>query len=74
VKIHLQDKMIVSYQSLKNIENLLPPRQFPRIHKSFIISLSKTEVIEGNQVKIRDKMIPIGTNYKSEFEKIISRC
>ncbi len=73
VKIHLQDKMIVSYQSLKNIENLLPPRQFPRIHKSFIISLSKTELIEGNHVKIKDKMIPIGTNFKAEFDKIISR-
>jgi len=73
VKIHLQDKVIVSYQSLKNIENILPPMQFPRIHKSFIISLSRADLIEGNQVKIRDKMIPIGTNFKADFEKLISR-
>jgi len=71
VKIFLQDKMIVSYQSLKNIENLLPPNQFPRIHKSYIISLAKIELIEGNQVKIKDKMIPIGTNYKAEFDRLI---
>ena len=73
VKIHLQDKMIVSYQSLKNIENILPTRQFPRIHKSFIISLSRADLIEGNHVKIRDRMIPIGTNFKADFEKLISR-
>jgi DNA-binding LytR/AlgR family response regulator len=73
VKIHLQERMIVSYQSLKNIETLLPPRQFPRIHKSFIISLSKADLIEGSQVKIRDRMIPIGTNFKAEFDKLISR-
>jgi DNA-binding LytR/AlgR family response regulator len=71
VKVFTTDRMIVTYQSLKNIETLLPPRTFPRIHKSFIISLPKVELIEGNQVKIRDRMIPIGTNYKTEFEKLI---
>jgi len=71
VKIFTIDKMIVSYQSLKNIETLLPPKAFPRIHKSFIISLSRIDMIEGNQVKIKDRMIPIGTNYKAEFERLI---
>jgi DNA-binding LytR/AlgR family response regulator len=71
VKIFTTDKMIVSYQSLKNIETLLPAKQFPRIHKSFIIALSRIDMIEGNQVKIKDRMIPIGTNFKSEFEKLI---
>jgi len=71
VKIFLQDKMIVSYQSLKNIENLLPHKQFPRIHKSYIISLAKIELIEVNQIKIRDKIIPIGTNFKAEFDGLI---
>jgi DNA-binding LytR/AlgR family response regulator len=71
VKVFTTDKMIVTYQSLKNIETLLPPKSFPRIHKSYIVSLAKVELIEGNQVKIRDRMIPIGTNYKAEFEKLI---
>jgi len=71
VKIYTIDKMIVSYQSLKNIETLLPPKSFPRIHKSYIISLSRIDMIEGNQVKIKERMIPIGTNYKSEFERLI---
>jgi len=71
VKIYTTDRMIVSYHSMKNLENLLSPKQFPRIHKSFIVSLSKIELIEGNQVKLRDRYIPIGTIYKSEFEKLI---
>ena len=71
VKVFTTDRMIVTYQSLKNIETLLPPKTFPRIHKSFIISLHRVELIEGNQVKIRDRMIPIGTNYKTDFEKLI---
>ncbi|HSN49782.1 MAG TPA: LytTR family DNA-binding domain-containing protein, partial [Bacteroidales bacterium] len=71
VKIFTADKMIVSYQSLKNIEHLLPVKSFPRIHKSYIISLAKVDLIEGNQVKIRDQYIPIGSNFKAEFDKLI---
>jgi DNA-binding LytR/AlgR family response regulator len=71
VKIYTTNRMIVSYHSMKNMENLLSPKQFPRIHKSFIVSLSKIDLIEGNQVKLRDRYIPIGTNFKSEFEKLI---
>ena len=71
VKIFTNDKMIVSYQSLKNIESLLPPKSFPRVHKSFIIALSRIDLIEGNQVKIKDRLIPIGTNFKTDFERLI---
>jgi DNA-binding LytR/AlgR family response regulator len=71
VKIYTADRMIVSYQSLKNIETMLPARTFPRIHKSFIISLPKIDLIEGNHVKIKDRLIPVGTNYKAEFDKLI---
>lgn len=71
VKIYTTDKMIVSYQSLKNIETLLPSKLFPRIHKSFIIALSRVDLIEGNHVKIKDRLIPIGTNFKTDFEKLI---
>ena len=71
MKVFTAEKMMVTYQSLKNIEAMLPPQSFPRIHKSFIIALSRIDLIEGNQVKIRDRLIPIGTNFKNDFEKLI---
>jgi DNA-binding LytR/AlgR family response regulator len=71
VKIFTEDRMIVSYQSLKNIETMLPPKRFPRVHKSYIVSLSRIDLIENNQIRIRERLIPIGTNYKAEFEKLI---
>ncbi|MBC8315134.1 MAG: response regulator transcription factor [Bacteroidales bacterium] len=71
VKIYTHERMIVSYQSLKNVETILPPNRFPRVHKSYVISLSKVELIEGNQVRIGEKFIPIGSNYKMEFEKLV---
>ncbi len=71
VKIYTTERMIVSYQSLKHIESILLPAKYPRVHKSYVISLSKVEMIEGNQVRIKDKFIPIGSNYKMEFEKLV---
>jgi DNA-binding LytR/AlgR family response regulator len=71
VKVYTKERMIVSYQSLKNLESVLPPRAFPRIHKSFIVSLSKIETIEGNQVRIQDRFIPVGNNYKADFDSLI---
>jgi len=71
VKIYTSERMIVSYQSLKHIETILPANKFPRVHKSYLISLSKVDMIEGNQVRITDKFIPIGSNYKLEFEKLV---
>lgn len=71
VKIHTTGKMIITYQSLKNIEALLPASAFPRVHKSFIIALSRIDLIEGNHVRIGDRLIPVGSNFKTEFEKLI---
>ena len=37
---------------------------FIRIHKSYIIPISKVEKIEGNQITIDDAKLPIGRHYK----------
>jgi DNA-binding LytR/AlgR family response regulator len=71
IKVYTTDRMIISYQSMKNVEKLLPSSLYPRVHKSYIISLAKIDMIEGNQIRIKDKLVPIGTNYKNDFEKLI---
>ncbi len=71
IKIITNDKNVMSYQSLKKLEDVLPVKYFPRVHKSFIVSVSKIDSIEGNQIKIKDNIIPIGRNYKQHFQEII---
>jgi DNA-binding LytR/AlgR family response regulator len=73
VKIHTTDKIIITYQSMKKIEALLPSASFTRIHKSFIVAISKIKSIEGNMVEIKDEKLPIGSNYKQEFQNIIDK-
>lgn len=63
---------IITLQSFKNIEKTLPESGFVRIHKSYLVSLSKIESIENQYVKIANKELPIGNKYKDNFFRIIS--
>jgi DNA-binding LytR/AlgR family response regulator len=73
IKIHIAGKTIVTQNSLKKYEEILPEDRFVRIHKSFIIPLAKIDTIQNNRIVIGKSIIPIGDNYKSKFNhKILS--
>lgn len=67
IKLYTRTKKFVTNLSMKKIESLLPIESFYRIHKSFIISVSKIESIEGNTVKINEIKLPIGNIYRQDF-------
>lgn len=52
VSIQTKKKKFITWLTLKNLLESLPQDQFIKIHRSYIISLSKIESIEGNEVKI----------------------
>ena len=65
VTFHLKDKKkITAYYSLKKLEEELPSDDFIRIHKSYIVSISNIEAVEGNMVAIEGQKLAIGKNYK----------
>lgn len=71
VKIYLADQMIVTHETTSHFEKILPKSTFLRVHKSYIVSIPKIVTIEGNQLKIKDKLIPIGNFYKKEVKQLI---
>lgn len=71
VKIYLADQMILTHETTSHFEKVLPRSTFLRIHKSYIIAIPKIEIVEGNRVKIQDKMIPIGNFYKKQVQQLI---
>ncbi|WP_298421347.1 LytTR family DNA-binding domain-containing protein [uncultured Kordia sp.] len=74
VAIHLTDKQIITYNTLKNIEECLPTSMFIKTHKSYIISLAHISKTDSNSVYIDTTAIPIGDTYKKTFfEKIQQR-
>lgn len=64
VSLYTEKDRIITLQSLKNLEEILPDSNFLRVHKSYIIALDKIQSIVGNQVEINKRMIPIGLTYK----------
>jgi DNA-binding LytR/AlgR family response regulator len=62
-----QGKVIITNETLRNIEAGLPVHLFIRVHKSFIVSVKSIRYIEGNQVMVDTTPIPIGLTYKEEL-------
>jgi DNA-binding LytR/AlgR family response regulator len=65
VQIYCKDKKIITKNSMTNMANKLPDKEFMRIHKSFIVSLSKIRAFTSSTVEIPGKEIPIGRSYKN---------
>lgn len=70
--IHSVAGKIVIKGSIKAMEQLFPPAQFVRVHKSFMVATDKIRRIEKNRIIIGDHQIPIGRNYKAEMERAIA--
>jgi DNA-binding LytR/AlgR family response regulator len=59
VFIYTEQKRYLTLLSLKQLEKELPPDRFLRVHRSFLVSLEKVELVDGNQLIIKDKRIPV---------------
>jgi two-component system, LytTR family, response regulator len=73
VAIYCNGRKTMVYATMKDIQERLPNKDFIRVHKSFIIAISKITGIEGNLVRLKDvnTEILIGENYKSHLMEII---
>jgi len=63
IKVSSVEGNYVSHKSLTSITEELPEENFIRVHKSYTIAIDKVKSIEGNQIEIENKRIPIGRNY-----------
>jgi len=62
---------ILTQQTFGSFEEQLPAAQFARIHKSYMVSLSKIESIEKHRVKIGKELLPVSESYRDGFYKRI---
>ena len=67
VRIYYKDQSILVHETFQNMLNSLPEKEFVRVHKSYAIAINKLEIIEGNEIKLKGKTIPIGQTYRSAF-------
>ncbi len=65
LKIYTTTNIVVTRETISNIEKHLPNSDFLRVHRSFIISLSALGSYTNEYVELAGKTIPISRSYKS---------
>lgn len=70
IKIVTTKKEYISKMGTHEIEAVLPANLFKRIHRSFIVSLSKIESYTAEAVEVNGVSIPIGRGYKDVIDNL----
>lgn len=68
VKIATTRRDYVSKMSTHEIEALLPPSLFKRVHRSFIVSVDKIESYTAEVVEVNGVAIPVGRGFRDVVE------
>jgi len=66
VIIHMENEKIMTLQSMKTLEEMLPENKFLRIHKSYVVSIAKIRFIERSRIAIKEEMLPISDTYREK--------
>ena len=67
VRIHTTTKKIMTLQNFKTLEQIIPSHLICRVHKSYMVALSKIDSIERSRIRIGEQIIPISETYRKEF-------
>ncbi len=73
VQVFTTNGTIITYQSLQSLEDQLRSSGFFRVHRSYIVSIAKIRLIDGNVVYINDHMVPVGESYQKDFFELIQK-
>lgn len=74
VTIFTSKRKYMTLLSLKRVEENLDKQLFLKVHKSFVVSISKIDAIENNDLLINNVRIPLGRNYRDEvIERVINK-
>ncbi len=75
VKVHLESssRPLLSLTSLKSLEEKLAGKGFMRVHRSFIVNLSKISAVSKTSITIGSESIPVSEQYKDDFNRYLSQ-
>jgi DNA-binding LytR/AlgR family response regulator len=70
INVVMQGSKILTRMTFSDMESLLPPTTFIRIHRSYIVNKEKISRIERHQVTINGESIPVSENYSQQILQI----
>lgn len=72
LKIHTAEHVIITHQTMGEMESILPAGKFIRIHKSYIVAFAHIKAVFGNSVEMEKALLPIGLVYKEKIMGFIA--
>ncbi|WP_159469875.1 LytTR family DNA-binding domain-containing protein [Dyadobacter sp. 3J3] len=74
LKIYLVNQLnpVITRMTMKALEEKLPGNQFFRVHKSYIVSIDKIDIIRSQRIKIGANTVPISDGYYETFRQKVN--
>jgi len=69
IKVFTINGTIITKQSITSVEEMLPEKEFIRVHRSYIVSLNRIKTFTSELIEIDKTEIPIGKLYRNEVLK-----
>ncbi len=73
VTFALKDKNVLSRSTFAEAINLLPTDKFVRVHRSYLVSISKIDKAERHQVTIKNIKIPVSEAYSQDLSNALKK-
>ena len=74
IKLFTSEGMLITKQSISSVEEMLPEKEFARVHRSYIISLNNIKSFTAEVIEIGNTNIPIGKLYRSDAMRILQQA
>jgi DNA-binding LytR/AlgR family response regulator len=74
IKLFTSEGTLITKQSISSVEEMLPEKEFARVHRSYIVSLNNIKSFTAEVIEIGNTNIPIGKLYRSDAMKILQQA
>jgi DNA-binding LytR/AlgR family response regulator len=72
VKIFTAERRLVTYLTLKKLEEALPVDQFTRVHKSYLVRNAGIQALQGNMLELAvGVQVPVGMQYREALLRVL---
>ena len=74
LKLYFEDKAIIIHQTMTSLEEVLPKDCFFRIHRSYLVNVSRIDSISGNRIFVKGKELPISKHRREKlFDNVVCK-
>ena len=73
VTFMLREKKVLTRSTFQEALNLLPGEKFVRVHRSYIVAVSKIDKIERHQVTVQQNTVPVSGAYREDLNAALAR-